>query len=689
MIILTGLSVVFIVPGVIETAQKDPYDQPGVLITQIPIYGALTHFHRWEPSVVLSGCIVQPLIDDGELRPGVVLCHGWGATKEELIYVAADLARAGMVVLLFDMEGTGRSTGAHNFIGSRTRLNAYAAFEYLVRLSGALRINTSQMGMAGHSQGGLTTAVAAALDEISGPTSLGIGNISAAVSIFVSARTDDLFGSMVGYDSSILPKMWPYIGMPMFNLNNPLERSELSVLPKINTSHPKNWMVITGMNDPLTENWMQYFVMKQAIPSQVSYEDLIRNITLKNIWTLPTTLGNFSQGTMRQLILLYGRDHGGERDSVLCATSIIDWFYKAFSYNTHKSEVEILLDVMLFRDEMLSDFDTRSIFQVTFDLLGANGMLIGLTLFMIPLGFLFTKLFRPKEAVDPINATKLDNDTLKRQLLIYATVYLLASFCSFLFAMLFQIQNVVPFFITNFFALGFLMKQIILVPSIICIMYFEHKKYNQNKEDFGISQKSFINSALIGLIMVFTFIFATNIVDLSFNHFDHALFFPPSHQSGFISLLLILGLNFFMDDLIFRGLVQSKMERYGGRWKATFYSNFYTALIGALSMFLMFLPIFWNDLGAHFTFWDPDVLKMLYRTTPLQLSIPFMTLLGGAGIYALIGLISGIFRAKTRNIIAGTLVITIMAAFLMVNYRPLGMVTSYPGVFFREFFPIT
>ncbi|MHA1298266.1 MAG: alpha/beta hydrolase [Candidatus Helarchaeota archaeon] len=690
MVIISGLSLVFLIPGIVKTAQKDPYDEKGVLITEIPIYGALTHFHRWEPSVVLSGCIVQPLFDDGRLRPGVVICHGWGATKEELIYVAADLARAGIVCLLFDMEGTGRSTGAHNFIGGRTRLNAWAAFEYLVKLSGVLRINTSCMGMMGHSQGGLTTAIAAALDEVSGPASLGIANISASISIFISATTDDIFGSIFGYDSSIMSKMWPYIGMPMFDLNNPLERMELSVIPKINASRPKNWMVITGQNDQITENWMQYYVMKEAVPSAITYEDLISNLTLRNVWTLPSNLGNFSSGTARKMSLLYGRDHGGERDSILSGTMIIDWFYNAFSYKTHKSDLDILIGIMLFRDEMLSDFDTRTPFQVMFDTLGGNGMLIGLTILMIPLSFVLSKIFRPAKKIIPENAKTMDDSTFKKQLLIYGCVYLIASLCAFLFAALFQIYNVVPFFITNFFALGFLMKQIILVPCFCCIMYYESKKYNQTAEDFGVSPKSFLSSALIGLILVVSFIFITNIVDLSFNHYTIALFFPPSHLTGFFSLLLILGLNFFMDDLIFRGLVQSKMERYGGSWNGLFYSNFYTALIGGLSMFLLFLPIFWNDLGAHFTIWDPDILKdlIIFGNSPIHLSIIIITLLGGAGIYALIGIISGTFRAKTKNIIAGTIVITIMAAFLMVNWRPLGMVTSYSGVFFREYFPI-
>ncbi|NVM02782.1 MAG: alpha/beta fold hydrolase [Candidatus Helarchaeota archaeon] len=682
MLSLVGVSILFIVPGIFDKARKNPYDEPGVIISEIHICGFLTHF--LEPTVTLSAAIVQPLIDNGGLRPGIVLCHGWGATKEELIYIAADFARAGMVVILFDMEGTGRSTGAHNLVGGRTRLNAWAAVEYLVKLSDILRINTSCIGMAGHSQGGITTAIASALDEVDGPASKGIANISASVSIFSGGFIEDIFGVMFGYDSTVMPILWPYLGIPLFDYNNPLDRWQQSVIPKINASRPKNWMLITGQSDELTNNWIQYHVMKHTVPDAITYEDLISNITTKNVWTLPTQLGNFSQGTARKFSLLYGRDHFGERDSVLTGTMMIDWFYDAFLFNQDRTEIEILTGIILFRDEF-SDFNTDSLFDTIFKTISSNGLLIGLTIAMIPLGYFLSLKFKNKKNLDPVNARNIEERSFIKSLLLYAGIYLIASFCSFFFAWLFSIRTIVPFFVTNIFTVFFLMKQIILVPSMIGIIYYERKKFNQTTEDFGISRESFLKSALIGIIMIITFISITNIVDLTFNNFTHALFIPPAHLIGFITFILILGLNFFMDDLIFRGLVQSKMERYGDRWNAAFKTNLYTALIGGFAMMLTFIPLFWHDLGSSLTFWDSDMLRLLFRDTSLVLPFILAVFLGGAGYYALIGIISGIFRAKTRNIIAGTFVITLIASFLLVNWGPFGMLTVWDGVLFPQY----
>lgn len=331
----------------------------------------------------------------------------------------------------------------------------------------------------------------------------------------------------------------------------------------------------------------------------------------------------------------------------------------------------------------MPDFKSSSILDSIIEMIQSNGVLIGMIFLMIPLLFVLSKVLKNKGNTDPINAKNIDKKSFIKQLLLYAGIYLIASLFSFIFAWLFSIQTIVPFFITNLFAVSFLMKQVILAPSILGILWYERKKYNEHAEDFGISQKSFLNSALIGFIMVFTFIFIIDITDLAFNNLTFAYFILPYHLTGFITLLIIFGMNFFVDDIIFRGLVQSKMERYGNRWKAAFISNFYTALIGGLAMMINIIPLFWNNLGASITIWDPDFLRTLMMSSPLVIPIVPITFLGGVGLYALIGIISGLFRVKTRNIIAGTLVVSLLATFIMINFGPFGMVTTSNGVFLR------
>ena len=66
----------------------------------------------WSEGTRLSGDLYEPDgLAAGERRPAVVLCHGWGGTKQHLnaIKLPQRLAEAGFVALAFDYRGWGES----------------------------------------------------------------------------------------------------------------------------------------------------------------------------------------------------------------------------------------------------------------------------------------------------------------------------------------------------------------------------------------------------------------------------------------------------------------------------------------------------------------------------------------------------------------------------------------------------
>jgi dipeptidyl aminopeptidase/acylaminoacyl peptidase len=66
----------------------------------------------WSEGTLLRGDVYEPPgLPAGERRPGIVLCHGWGGTKQHLhsIELPQRLAEAGFVVLAFDYRGWGES----------------------------------------------------------------------------------------------------------------------------------------------------------------------------------------------------------------------------------------------------------------------------------------------------------------------------------------------------------------------------------------------------------------------------------------------------------------------------------------------------------------------------------------------------------------------------------------------------
>ena len=43
--------------------------------------------------------------------PAILLCHGWGGLKHQLVYIAEAFARAGFAAMTFDYRGWGESDG--------------------------------------------------------------------------------------------------------------------------------------------------------------------------------------------------------------------------------------------------------------------------------------------------------------------------------------------------------------------------------------------------------------------------------------------------------------------------------------------------------------------------------------------------------------------------------------------------
>lgn len=99
-------------------------------------------------------------LQSGEKIPGVVVCHGYTADKSTMIDIAIEIASRGMFVLTFDFRGHGQSLwGVPSYPRpSMAYLDTLGedvtvALTYLRSLP---QVNTSQIGLVGHSMGANT-----------------------------------------------------------------------------------------------------------------------------------------------------------------------------------------------------------------------------------------------------------------------------------------------------------------------------------------------------------------------------------------------------------------------------------------------------------------------------------------------------------------------------------------------------
>ena len=98
---------------------------------------------------------------DPRTAPTVVLMHGYGGQKEDMLPLADHLAGLGYNLLLFDFRGRGGSGGDVVTVGARERGDAAGAVDYLASRGD---VDMRRVGLHGSSMGGAVAIMAGAAD---------------------------------------------------------------------------------------------------------------------------------------------------------------------------------------------------------------------------------------------------------------------------------------------------------------------------------------------------------------------------------------------------------------------------------------------------------------------------------------------------------------------------------------------
>ncbi len=95
-------------------------------------------------------------------RPAVILCHDYGANREQLLPLSASLHHNGYDVLLFDFRATGESGGKRRSFGLYERDDVLAAIGYLKKRS---TIDPQRIALIGEGLGAAAALSAATVDS--------------------------------------------------------------------------------------------------------------------------------------------------------------------------------------------------------------------------------------------------------------------------------------------------------------------------------------------------------------------------------------------------------------------------------------------------------------------------------------------------------------------------------------------
>lgn len=167
---------------------------------------------------VKTGLAVEGVMVEGEVKsgilyrpksatmsnklPAVVLTHGYLNNREHQLPNAVELARRGFVVLTIDREGHGNYENEHDTSAMMNTNGLYQAAKYVYNLP---YVDTSKIGITGHSMGGYTTAMTL-MNDMYNPANqtakgTGLGIISAG--LMQGWSTYIASGDMLGMDVDV------------------------------------------------------------------------------------------------------------------------------------------------------------------------------------------------------------------------------------------------------------------------------------------------------------------------------------------------------------------------------------------------------------------------------------------------------------------------------------------------------
>jgi len=169
--VLAALLVVGVTLHTVPSALRDLHP-PRRLPTEADLAAARRALPGLEPAEFRTddGLLLRGWFAQGSRASAVVLVHGLGANRTELLPEAALLLRRGHSVLVYDSRASGESEGALASWGDRERRDVAAALRWV---RGRPGVDPARVGAYGFSVGASTVALASAADPTVRAVALG------------------------------------------------------------------------------------------------------------------------------------------------------------------------------------------------------------------------------------------------------------------------------------------------------------------------------------------------------------------------------------------------------------------------------------------------------------------------------------------------------------------------------------
>ncbi len=557
----------------------------------------------------LTGTILKPIDDLGDdvKRPCVFVFHGMFLNRFMQIQTAMYFAKAGMYVVMFDDPGQGESKGCYR-LGYELEAIGKTAIDYFIAEGFKkydMNVDLDALGVNGHSYGGITSTFAGINkpDKIKAVAAIWAwSELKQTVSdIAMGLGTDfedDFFNSPM---YTFLTKLTGFGDALYYNRDGDYSTKKEDIIKTLEDRNtidkvsledkkPPNYLLISAYHEELItpEQLMELMAAASCNETGGITYDFVYN-EIKNAfengeeWSNldvenKSYKGDFDSKTARELFMPKKTKpfaHLMEGFLVDSYVKILEWFGKAFDWDV-KDVVENLKETGISTDS-LNDVDgplpAEAFWKWASWMFALFGLIIALpAMISYLIRYIYFKNSEKKYQSFIKEFTEPEKDSFGSLEIKIFTSFLVACLIGEMFSILIPINLGItpkmigiPYIIADAIILIMIGRSFIVIPVLLILLIYLFKKTNIRLNDLGIPNEfpRIIKDIILGITIAFIFIIGFNLIGIiSVSSRLVPRNSPSLGYLGFLLLLIYLFIFFFLDELIYRGCIQTKIHNY-------------------------------------------------------------------------------------------------------------------------------
>ena len=560
----------------------------------------------------ITGIFYRPLdYNSSKEYPAVVVVHGINSNAEHMSHISVELTRRNFLVLAINMRGHHFSQG-YCTLSANEPNDVMGAIDWLVARPD---VNSSAIGVIGHSLGGMTVIKTSALDS----------RINATVALGAPPSVEML---LERYTRNLNFALLQMIINLRSDVSNPAELDERAPVKYVNTSHPRNLLLCWGFEDKTSDLNDQKLFLYNATGNSTALENVF--------------YGNFTNGTAKMLKTYLTINHDQEVRHPPLIVDVISWMENALLGAVQGSISESDL-IFWIPTEIGSTFLTLGFFMTT------------IAVFSHVIDF-FIEKYKRKNKISDENKQVIEYSKRNRISTIIgcAGLFSLGGSLAVPLILTFNIMNVNFYRIPGVLVNLFLIQSIIIGAGLLCIVALQRKFTEINFFRMRINRSLIMYSSIIGLLISIYFVFGFfYLPNLPLFIFD-----VPARLFDAIILFILLSISFLIMEIFFRHFIFDKIFRQKTEirnWIQFLGIGAICGLIQGLSLSLMLLPFL------------PGVLVI----DQFIISLPLLGFLAGFLLFTLFGTLNNYLYYRTNSVIPSALFqAAILISFLIFRFVP-------------------